>query len=239
MLHRYRLALCNVADPPAPVVPGTMQAPTITPPPAPTAPLPDALQALVSDPEAFKKRLDEAGKSAKNRVFEDLGVKDANEAKAALQELKRLKDAQLTEQERTKKALDDLTPQAARAATLEATIKEFLAAEEQAIPEDKRGFLSLAPPADKPEDRLRWISNAKAQGLFNPTPVAPVAPAARPANPANTIAPPGPATAPPTGVPTPQQTYDQMMRDGKSMAAAGLAQQYPSIDRAAWRKQQQ
>lgn len=172
----------------APVVATAVVAPQLT----------EDQKKLVDNQEAFKTRLAEAGDAATRKLYKDLGVKDGEEAKARLAELQKLKDAQLSDQERVAKQIAELTPKAARADGLEATVRKYLEIEEGLVPASKKELLELAPPASSPEARLEWIAQAKAKGLFTEAVIAALAPVATPA-PANTRAgltpPPTPAPA--------------------------------------------
>jgi hypothetical protein len=174
-------------------------APAATPTPAAVpaaAAVPEDQKKLLENPDTLNARLAEAREAEQRKLFKGLNVKDMAEASAKLAELKKLQDAQLSEQERVAKQLAELQPKAERAGVLEQTVREYLAIEEGLVPEGKKGLLDLAPPAEQPEARLKWIASAKAKGLFTEatTPV----PAAAPTTPANTRA---GITPPPTPAP--------------------------------------
>lgn len=205
---------------------GSAASAPLNPAAAPAATLPPDLQALVSSPDAFKARLAEERSTAERALYKALGVKGADDIKTALGELKTLRDAQLSEQERANKAIAELTPKAQRAEALEQSLRSYLANEEAAIPDDKRGLLDLAPSADSPEARLSWIAAAKAKGLFSAA-AAPVAAIAeqRPAKPATTMAPSGPNVTT-TAAKTPYQQYQDILASGNRILAAQFRQQH-------------
>lgn len=95
---------------------------------------------------------------------------EVNNAKKALEDkLKQYEavDAQRLEAERLAKGeheqiIADLKPKAERAAALEASLQTYLDAEIADIPDDKR---DLIPDGDVTE-KLRWVKNAKAKGVF-------------------------------------------------------------------------
>ena len=236
MLERYRLALCNTVDPPGTqstttTQPGTATTQPAAPIPPPSAPAPgEEWRNMTGD--QFKARIAEAQNAGGSKAFKDLGFKDAAEARAALDELKKLKDAQLSEQERTKKQIDELAPKAQRADELEQTVKALLEVEEKAIPDDKRGLLDLAPPATQPDKRLAWIASAKGKGLFASAPAAAASAASAPREPkpATTIAPPGPTAPQPAGTLTPKQQYLALKKTSPNAAAIFYRSNRAAID---------
>src|SRR6478752_580278 len=81
------------------------------------------------DPEAqakwLKGRLEQAKKSGEKELLKSLGVEKPEDVKAALDRLKTIDAEKLTADERTAAKLKELEPQAARAATLETTVKGY------------------------------------------------------------------------------------------------------------------
>lgn len=225
MLHRFRIALMNAVDAQSATA-ASAAAPSATPAPAPSAG--EEWRNMSAD--AFKARLDEAGSSREKQLLKEFGVKTAAELKTALEEGKKLREAQMTEQQRLEAQVKELSPVAAKSKSMEEDIAFFLQAEEQAIPEDKRGLLELAPGAEQPGARLRWIASAKAKGLFGATAPAAAAGAAqgatRPPAPATTMAPPGPSTPPAPGTANHQAIYDGLKAKGQTIAAAAYRAQH-------------
>lgn len=78
-----------------------------------------------SEPDWLPKRLEQASRSAANAVLSSLGFENEEAAKAALAELKTLRESQMSEQERIQARLAELEPAATKAATLEQTVKTF------------------------------------------------------------------------------------------------------------------
>lgn len=230
MNPRYRTPLMEAASEVPTPVGAPAAVPVVTPSPAAPAP---GEEFKNMTPEQFKARIAEAQSAGAAKAYKDLGVKDTSEARARFEELQKLKDAQLSEQERAKKQIDELTPQAARAVKLEQAVKSLLETEEKLIPDDKKSLLDLAPAADQPEARLQWIASAKAKGLFATTAPATdpasAAAAQRAANPATTIAPPGPATPPPTGAKTELQQYEDLKARGMTRLAAQHYERYGTL----------
>ncbi len=146
--------------------------------------------------EQFNARLASERETAQRKLLKDLGAEKPEDIKGALARLKEAEDAKKSDLEKLTGRVTELEPKAKRADELHAAIVGYLEAEEKAIPEDKRALLDLAPPADQPDARLRWIANAKAKGLF--TVAAPAAPEKK--EPTTTKAgnglPPKPADAP-------------------------------------------
>lgn len=110
-----------------------------------------------SIPYARFKEVNARAKSAEKRLAE----LEAAEAARQEDEAKKRGDYD--------KLINDLKPKAARAAELEATLREYLDAEIADIPEDKR---DLIPEGDIAA-QLRWVKAAKAKGLFTAPPKAP------------------------------------------------------------------
>lgn len=77
------------------------------------------------DPEWFKNRLGQAKKTAEKELLKSFGFEKPEDAKAALDRLKALDAEKLTAEERNAAKLKELEPQAARAATLETTLKGY------------------------------------------------------------------------------------------------------------------
>lgn len=101
------------AAPPAPAPHNAAPDPA---PPPPAAPPP-------GDPNWLAPRLDQAKRSAEAAILAALGVKDAAEAKAALDAYKAAQDAAKTEGERVAARLAEADAAKARNAQLEAAIK--------------------------------------------------------------------------------------------------------------------
>jgi hypothetical protein len=224
MFNRYRTALMEGADPQQPTVP--VAAPAPTQPPAPPAPAAGEEWKNMTA-EQFKARLGEATAAGEAKLLKALGVKDPGEIKSALAEFKKLQDAQLSEQERSKKQIDELAPKAQRAEKLEQAVKTLLETEEKLIPDDKKGLLDLAPSADQPEARLTWIANAKAKGLFGTAAAVTttIEPTPKPAaNPATTMAPNGPTPPSPAGGKSAFEKHQDMVKAGKDILAARFYQ---------------
>lgn len=103
-------------------------------PPKETKPLPNGVPDEEpqpgKEPNWFEKRIEQATKSAASEVLKSLGVESLDAAKERLSELQKLKDEQLTEQERTAKQLEELKPQAQRAVALEKSLSGYA---EQAV----------------------------------------------------------------------------------------------------------
>jgi hypothetical protein len=115
-------------------------------------------------PEAFAARLKAERDAGLKAALATIGVDSLDTAKAKLEALAKAEQAQLTEQQRLAKQLEELAPLAAKAKAYEATIAATLEAEEKALPEGKRSLLALAP--ESPAERLAWLAKAKATGLF-------------------------------------------------------------------------
>ncbi len=92
----------------------------------------------------------------------------AKELEAAANELKALKEAQMTEQQKLAARIAELEPVAAKTARMETVVSALLEQELAGVPEDMR---DVVPASLAPEDRLDWLRQAKAKGLFKAEPV--------------------------------------------------------------------
>jgi hypothetical protein len=90
----------------------------VTPEPVAPEPTPAVTPA---EPDWLPARLDRAKRSAVSEALKELGVEDLDTAKAAIEEAKRIKAAQMTDVE---KAQQEAADKAARVVELEATLKE-------------------------------------------------------------------------------------------------------------------
>jgi hypothetical protein len=153
------------APPPAPVAADT-QAPA---PPAAPAPPP-------GDPNWLAPRLEQAKRSAAAEVLAQLGVKDAAEAKAALDAYKAAQEAQKTEAEKVAARIAEGDAAKARAAQLEAAVKAHAVLALAGLTEPQRAAvetLTAGDPARVIESIAAlaptWATAAQAA----PSPVAP------------------------------------------------------------------
>jgi hypothetical protein len=166
--------------------------------------------------EAFNQRLAEAQESARRSLLKDLGVEKPEDAKSAITKARELEQASLTETQRLQKQLEELTPKAKRATTLEERNAKFVSLLESEIPESKKGLLDLAP--SDPDARAEWLLTARSKGHFKvdaPT-------ATTTANPANTIGPAGPATPKPAGTLTPYEQWQAYVAAKQTIRAANF-----------------
>lgn len=203
-------------------------------PPAGTSPAPAPAQAaapaplaqdqakLVENAEAFNARLEAAKAAGERSLLKTLGVSSQDEIKAQMLELRQLKESQMSEQERIKKQLDELTPRAKRAEELEVVLGLYAEQQFAELPKEMQGFIAKVA-GDDPAARLRAIATARAEGLLKPS--APAAPAAAPEaprapNPATTMAPPGPAPVSSAAGPTPYEQWAKLKEEGKNVLAA-------------------
>lgn len=108
----------------------------------------------------------------------------AKELEAAAAELKALKEAQMTEQQKLAARIAELEPKAGKVERYESVIGALLESELATVPEKMR---DIVPQTLAPEDRLDWLRQAKAKGLFAPEP--------GPARPTNAPLPARPAPA--------------------------------------------
>lgn len=171
------------------------------PPVAPPAPA-SAPVSMSSD--QLKVRLDEtrssAEKAKEQEMLKTLGFKSMDEAKAARAKAKEAEDAQLSENERYKKQVEELKPKAERGERYETLAKSIVDASFAKLPEAARTAIDAIAKGD-PEQRFQLMKLAEA-----------IQPAGTPAPPAAT--PPvnnaPPAAPPPTGQPTKFQEFEAM-----------------------------
>lgn len=183
--------------------------------PQPPAPEPGAEFRSMS-PDAFAARLKNEREAGLKSALAALGIDSLDAAKAKIEAAAKLEAAQLTEQQRLAKQLEELTPLAAKAKAYEALVTSTLASEEQALPEDKRALLVLAP--EEPAQRLAWLAKAKAAGLLVQPPAAPAAAPLLATTRAGGVAPspkqPTPAKAPKDMTPVEFEEYKRSLFGG-------------------------
>lgn len=101
------------------VTPEATPAPEVVPPPVEVKP-PES-----QDPAWLPERLARAKSSGVDELLKTAGFGSVEELQNARDELQKLKDAQLSEQERAQKERDELKLRADRAGALEATVSSF------------------------------------------------------------------------------------------------------------------
>ena len=106
-----------------------------------------------AEPRIPKSRFDEVNNARKQAEAELAKLKAAEEARLEKERLDKGQHEQV---------IAELKPKAERALQLEATLKEYLQGEIDAIPADLR---TLVPAGDVTQ-QLAWIKQAKAAGLF-------------------------------------------------------------------------
>lgn len=201
------------APPPAPVTPPAADPPAADPP-APPAP----------DAAWLAPRLEQAKRAAETAILAQLGVKDAAEAKAALDAYKTAQDAAKTEAERVSARIAEGDAAKARAATLEVAVSAHAATEMGKLDDAKRAAV-IAIAGDDTAAQLRAISAlAPTWSAIAPpaTPPAVVTPPAAPPAAATTAHPPT-APAPANGTQSPvdhKSVFDALVTSGQGQKAA-------------------
>ena len=238
---------------PAPAAPAATPAPAAQPPtpPAP-APLPSPAAAAPAapvvapltleppegtEPDWFKRRLEQHERSITKKLLGAVGVEKLEDAKAAVVKARELEEAQKSEIEKANAKAAALAPKAARADALEAIVTERVTRELAALtPEQKQAVLTGA--GEDPAAQLRLIDALKPTWAAPPAPSTPAAPAASAAPaPAPPVAPPPlppPATtAPPVPAPpaNPGPTNNHLatwehLKQANPMRAAAYFQQF-------------
>lgn len=176
--------------PAAPPAPAPHNAAPDPAPPPPAAPPP-------GDPNWLAPRLDQAKRSAEAAILAALGVKDAAEAKAALDAYKAAQDAAKTEGERVAARLAEADAAKARNAQLEAAIKAHAEQAMAGLTDAQRAAVETLSAGDC----ARIVESI---AVLRPTwASAPAAPPAAPPPPAGTA----PAAPAPVGTSTSQPDH--------------------------------
>lgn len=179
------------------------------PKPAPSAAAPppatsNGAAPPADEPNWFKPRVEQAKRSGANEVLKNLGVKDADEAKALIDAAKATADAAKTELQKAQEKGKSAETLAARVVDLEKTIKARADIELGQLTETQRAAVAKLA-GDDPAKTLEAIDTLKptwptAATLVTPTPatVTPAVPAPTPAATAS-----APTSAPATTTPAP------------------------------------
>lgn len=170
---------------PGEAAPAPLPAPNDTttqaqPPAQPAAPAPPP-----GDPSWLAPRLEQAKRTAAAEVLAQLGVKDAAEAKAALEAWKQSQEAQKTEAERVAARIAEGEAAKARAAQLEAAIKVHAEQAMAGLTEAQRAAVEALAAGD-PARIVQsvavlaptWATATTAPAQQQPAPPAATAPAA-------------------------------------------------------------
>ncbi len=218
-------------------------APVVTP----AAPVPPVAS---GEPTWLPERIKRAEESAQKALLKSLGFEKADDAKAAIGDLKKRQDAEKTETERLTAEVTTLKARAAKADEYEAIYAAQVATElAKLTPEQSALVIELA--GDDVAKRAKTIERMRASGMLNPpvtvTPVTPVVPVVAPVvAPAAVVAPvpvvaPAPVTpantAPPAGGPNPATglqesrvaTYERLKGENASLAATYLLSNLAAI----------
>lgn len=191
----------------------TPSVPVDAPAATPSQPASDA---VTMSSTALKTRLEEERDRARRALLKDLGFEKATEAAAVLKAAREKADAELSEIDRLKKQLSELSPKAEKLTALETRFASMVEREFAALPDNIRGAIDEIASGNA-EERLRMIDVFRKSGLIGSAPAAagePPAPMARPAS--NGAAPPAPKPA------TQRTKHDEFIALDKSnpMAAA-------------------
>lgn len=203
-----------MSDPTPPAAPAA-PAPAQQPPAAPASPPAQGEEYKAMTPEQFKARLDGATSAGVKQALKELGFEKAEDAKARLDALKKLEDAQKTEAQKTAERIAALEPEAAKAKAYGETIAAYAESEFKALPAEAQALVT-AQAGDDPHARLKTIAALRTSGVLAKLGAAPA-----PAQPASTKA--GPTAPPPAGQ---QQKHPSQMtpEERKAAEAAFLAQ---------------
>lgn len=182
--------------------------------------LPADLKELVSSPDAFKARLSKEREIGTKALLKDLGFGNLDEAKGFFAKAKEAEEAKKSAEQKMQEKIAALEPTAKKAAELETAVKQYLDAEESAIPAEKKSLLDLAPSSEQPHARLAWIAQAKAKGLFTVTP--PTPPAEEKKQPATSRA--GNGNPPPPAHPSPKHPREMTPDEFKAYERQKLAE---------------
>lgn len=121
--------------------------------------------ALVSMPsDKLKTRLSESADAERRRLLKEFGFDSIEDGKRALKLFKEMQDAQLTEQQRIAKELDDLKPKALRADKLAQKLASMVDEQFATLPESAREAIDEIAAGD-PEERLKLMAAMRKAGL--------------------------------------------------------------------------
>lgn len=132
-------------------VPGTAHAQALAQPPANETP--------GQEPEDIFDRDRALATISKLRGFEKQAKDQAKELEALRKQVKDAEDAQLSEQERLQKRVQELEPAAEKAERFEAALTKLLTEEKKAVPDHLTSLLDRLDPAEQ----LEWIAANRAQ----------------------------------------------------------------------------
>lgn len=192
---------------PAPAIPAPAAQPDAPPP---------------GDPNWLAPRLEQAKRTAENAILAQIGVKDAAEAKAALDAHKAALDAAKTEAERVAARIAEGDAAKARAAILETAVGTHADSELAKLDDAKRAAVVAIAGDDKAAQLRAIAALAPTWGASVATPPAAVTPPAAP--------PAAATTAHPPNAPAPAATsqsevdhkavFDGLVKAGKGAAAS-------------------
>ncbi len=152
---------------------------------APTAPEPMAEKHVSMPSDAFAKRLAQESEKGAKALLKELGISSKDELALLIKSKKDADDKELSESQRLKKTLEEVTPKAERAAKLEQQLKGMVEDRLKALSPEQRALIE-EEAGDNIEEQLRLI-----KFLGKATPAAPAS-APKPAAPATNAAPPAP-----------------------------------------------
>lgn len=208
------------------------EANAVVPPAAPAA-APAAPPA--ADPNAepawLKPRLERERESAQRQILAELGVTDAKDAKASIESLKKLQDAQKTEEQRLRDANARIPTLESENAALKAAVSAT-AAETMGALTDIQKSAVLAIAGEDPAKQIATVASMRKAGMLTaPAVSVPAAPAAVPP-PASTSAAPAP---PPSGGISPPNhllTWQEMRKTNPFLAAQYRIRHSAEIEKA-------
>ncbi|HEY3498042.1 MAG TPA: hypothetical protein VGK73_25260 [Polyangiaceae bacterium] len=179
--------------------------PVPAPSPAPqNTPATPAAAKVEMTSEQLNERLAEAQSAAVRKLLKQHGFSKDEDLGAALKKLKDAEQATLTEQEKLKKQLDELSPKAKRTEALETQFSALVDEQFKALPENVQKAVDSEAEGD-PEARLILMRVLRAAGLGSMPAPATTTPAVTP--PATAAPSPAPA---PSGAPTKFQEWESM-----------------------------
>lgn len=219
---------------PAPAAATPVAAP---PPPAPAPPPAVAPPPVLEEPADendkkypwLKPRLEAAAERATKRVLQDLGLDSTETGKAAVAELRKRREAEMTEQQRLQARIAELEPLAAEVAPLRKAVADRATVEMAALTAAQQASIRAIAGDDASRQlstiealRPTWAiaAPAAAPATATPAPPAPVAPAAPLPAPATTTAPPAPAPAATQVQDDPLARWDALKNSNPVLAAA-------------------
>ncbi len=194
-------------------------APSVAQPAAPSAPQATQQTADDQNPPWLKGRLDRERDTVTRQLLAELGVTDAKDAKASIDALKKLQEAQKTEEQRLREQAARVQPLESEVASLKAAVAAQAAETLAALTDAQRAAVRDIA-GDDPAAQLRTIVNLRKSGMLAAPASATTQQAPAPVPPpASTTAAPAAPTSGGISPPNHLQTWMEMRKTNPILAA--------------------